>query len=387
MLASLVPILLVPPQWVPKADGVRATLFADFENGRYWYNRAKYPDVASWLSTLAGTFARSSSAYRGNSSGLLESAGSNVLRFHYDPVTLAPKGIFLEGARTNLALWNRDLTNAAWTASNVTAAKDQTGADGSANAASSVTATAGNGTILQLITSGSAARTQSAYVKRLTGSGTVEMTQDNGSTWTPIVLTSNYQRFSVTATLANPIIGFRIVTSGDAIAVDFVQNEVGAFVSSAIATTTATLARSADNPQIPTSPWYDSTIGTFIASFYQSPNSGVGARIVGLSAGDPAAVVVDPMGAIQASAGNAHTANSQVAGLNKIATAYNGTTLYAALNGGAVGTGAQSGNMTAVTAYLGNSSGLTLGLFSQLASFGYFAGIRASNSELQRLTA
>jgi len=41
-------------------------------------------------------------------------------------------------------------------------------------------------------------------------------------------------------------VGFRIVTSGDAIAVDFVQEETGAFITSPIATTTATVTRTAD---------------------------------------------------------------------------------------------------------------------------------------------
>jgi hypothetical protein len=47
-------------------------------------------------------------------------------------------------------------------------------------------------------------------------------------------------------TLANPTVGFRIVTSGDAIAVDFVQNETGTGASSEIATTTAAVTRAAD---------------------------------------------------------------------------------------------------------------------------------------------
>jgi hypothetical protein len=44
------------------------------------------------------------------------------------------QGLLIEEARTNLAIWGRDLTNAAWTKSNMTTAKTATGADGSANA-------------------------------------------------------------------------------------------------------------------------------------------------------------------------------------------------------------------------------------------------------------
>jgi hypothetical protein len=49
-----------------------------------------------------------------------------------------------------------------------------------------------------------------------------------------------------TQTLANPTVGFRIVTSGDQIAVDFVQNENGAFGTSPIPTTTTAATRAAD---------------------------------------------------------------------------------------------------------------------------------------------
>ena len=85
---------------------------------------------------------------------------------------------------------NRVLTNASWTATNITPALNQVGLDGSSNTASSITATAGNGTILQAITSTSATRVQSAYCKRITGSGEIDMTTDGGTTWTAITCTS-----------------------------------------------------------------------------------------------------------------------------------------------------------------------------------------------------
>jgi len=176
--------------------------------------------------------------------GLFSSA--STLRIEYDAAGVA-LGARIEEARTNRVLWNRDLTNAVWTKTNITAAKDRTGIDGAANGASSITATAGNGTVLQSITSASAARISSAFVQRITGSGTIEMTQDNGATWTAITVTSSWTRVQVpSATVTNPIVGFRIVTSGDAIAVDFVQEETGAFITSPIATTTATVTRAAD---------------------------------------------------------------------------------------------------------------------------------------------
>lgn len=155
--------------------------------------------------------------------------------------------LLLEDTRTNVVLWNRDLTNAAWTKTTMTAAKDQIGADGLVNSASSLLATAGNATALQAITLASSARYQSAYVKRLVGTGTVQMTTDNGATWTAITLTTAWTRVTIpTQTFANPTVGFRLVTNGDKIAVDFVQNENGTLPSSAIATTTVAVTRAAD---------------------------------------------------------------------------------------------------------------------------------------------
>jgi hypothetical protein len=167
-------------------------------------------------------------------------------RFDYD-MAGSPLGLLIESARTSVPLWVRDFTNAAWTKTNITAAKDQTGITGVANSASSLAATAANGTALQAITLASSARFQATYVKRLTGTGVIEMTMDNGSTWTPITVTAAWTRVSIpTQTLANPTVGFRIVTSGDAIAVDFPQNENGAFATSPIWTTSAAVTRAAD---------------------------------------------------------------------------------------------------------------------------------------------
>lgn len=160
------------------------------------------------------------------------------------------KGYYVEGARTNLILYSRDMTNAAWVKTNATAALTATGICGGANLASTLTATAGNGTCLQTITIAAAARSSSAYVKRRTGSGTIEFTRDNGTSWTNItslINGSTFIRVKIENTsVLNPVVGFRIVTSGDAIDVDMVQDEPGAMAGSPIATTTVGVTRNAD---------------------------------------------------------------------------------------------------------------------------------------------
>ncbi len=143
--------------------------------------------------------------------------------FTYSTTTHSLLGLLVENNATGLALWDRDLTNAVWVKTNVTAAKDQTGIEGSVNGASSLTATSNAGTVLQSITSVSSVRYFSPFVKRITGSGTIEVTLDNGSTWTNItsnLSTTDWYRVTTYETLANPTVGFRLGTSGDSIAVD-----------------------------------------------------------------------------------------------------------------------------------------------------------------------
>jgi hypothetical protein len=188
-------------------------------------------------------------AYR-DINGLVAFAGLNVKRDgHYDfndSVALSPSTL-VEGPATNIALWSRDLSNAAWVKTNMTAARTSVGADGVAASASRLTATAANGTCTQSVTLASSQRFQSAYIKRITGVGAIQMTTDGGGTWTTLTLGAGFTRLSIPAqTVTNPNFGFRIVTSGDAIDVDFVQNETGACMTSPISTTTLAVLRPAD---------------------------------------------------------------------------------------------------------------------------------------------
>ena len=60
------------------------------------------------------TFTRSSIATVTNSLGLLQTVQANVPRFDYDPVTLAPRGLLIEEARTNLLLRSEEFDNTVW---------------------------------------------------------------------------------------------------------------------------------------------------------------------------------------------------------------------------------------------------------------------------------
>jgi hypothetical protein len=155
-------------------------------------------------------------------------------------------GLLIEESRANRILWCRDASQSNWTKTNVTAAKDQTGIDGVANAASSLTATADNGTCIQTITLASGSRTASVYLKRITGTGNVQVSLD-GSTWSTVDLSSTeWRRIVLSGTVTNPVVGIRLATNGDAVAMDFAQVEDGAFATTPILTTTASATRAVD---------------------------------------------------------------------------------------------------------------------------------------------
>src|SRR3990167_8430161 len=242
-----------------------------------------FDDAGSGICTItevngraAATFTRATTAWTRLASGLWGSIASGSPRSYYTAAGTYG-GVLIELGRTNRCLWSRDLTNAAWTKTSTTAAKDAVGIDGVAYSCSTLTATGANGTCLQAIVNASVARVFSAWVKRKTGTGTVNITIDNGTTWTAITINSTtWTLVQRTQTLADPTVGFRIVTSGDEIIVDMCQEETGAEASTPIPTTTASVARNADVLSYPTSAWLNAVNGTFAAIFslLQTPTSG-----------------------------------------------------------------------------------------------------------------
>lgn len=181
------------------------------------------------------TYTRTGEDRAFDADGVLQTFSANTPAIYRPLDTLENLGLQFYEASAKNALHVRDLTNAVWSGGlNMTAAKDATGLDNVANSASSLTASAANGTIFQPITLISLERTMSCYVRRKTGVGTVEISDDGGTTFQGITLTGSYQLFSKTRTQANPSIGFRIVTNADAIEVDFVDIEDKNYVSSPV---------------------------------------------------------------------------------------------------------------------------------------------------------
>jgi len=199
-----------------------------------------------------------------------------------------PIGYFGEINSANNLIYSRDFTDAAWVKTNITAALDAVGVDGLPSGASSLTASAGNGTVFQTVTLTSAARTSSFYVRRKTGAGTIEYTDDGGTSYTDITLlinTSIYTRFDITTTQANPVVGFRITTSADAIDVDMCQVETLAFATSPIPTTTVATARALDTLSSPTT---SIPVNDCVFSFDWTPTAAGQVLISLFSSGDAA---------------------------------------------------------------------------------------------------
>jgi hypothetical protein len=186
-----------------------------------------------------------------NAAGTLSSVAAQGLR-------RTTKGVWSYMSGTNSVLWNRDLTNAVWTKTNMTASKTTTGADNAANAATRLTATADGATVTQSFTSAAAQKVLSLDIRRITGTGDVTLSLDGGTTRTSILtgLTSSYTQQFITQSVTNPIIEIRLATSGDVVDVDLVQMCVPSISGLNIptqqryATTTATVINSQSRPNV-----------------------------------------------------------------------------------------------------------------------------------------
>ncbi len=212
---------------------------------------SQIPVPVAPATTGAGDFTvtRNTTARRFNSAGLLESVASGIPRLDYytSGGTAGCPALLVEPSAVNLVLHSRDLTNAVWSGTNVTRAKNSVGADGVVSGATRLTATAASGTVLQAISHASESRVFSAYVRRVTGTGAIQMTTNNGTTWTTVTISSLYTQVACAAqTVASGTVGFRMAVSGDVIEVDFTQGEVGPVATSPIVNTAASGSRSAD---------------------------------------------------------------------------------------------------------------------------------------------
>lgn len=251
------------------------------------------------------TFTRATTATTVNSAGLIVSVASGTPRSYYDPTTLAYRGYLAEGARTNLCLYSQDFSNAAWQNNNITLGGFITAPDGTStlqlatnNSVSAGyfrettgrTSTGGQSvTLSSFFKAGTAPYyqigvsdlgTNYAFASIDTSSLVIDETQVSG---TGSIIDSSVKefpngiyRFQITIRYSNALTyyGYSAFTSSVS-PLSTIQNqtgyawgyqiEAGAFASSYIPTTTASVVRNADVLTYPFSGNASATVGSAYA--------------------------------------------------------------------------------------------------------------------------
>lgn len=118
----------------------------------------------------------------------------------------------------NLLTFTQEFDNAGWVKTNATIAANSILAPDDTNTADTITAGAANATVLQSFSASAISYTFSVWLRRLTGTGNVEITVD-GTTYTAVAVTNAWTRFQATLTpsAGTRTAGIRVVTSGDAV--------------------------------------------------------------------------------------------------------------------------------------------------------------------------
>jgi hypothetical protein len=138
----------------------------------------------------------------------------------------------------NMLTQSNTFSNAAWTKTNVTVTGSQTDPLGGSNA-STLTAGAANATCTQTTAAFKPNGQNTLWIKRKTGSGTIELSKPDG-TYTTVSVTSSWAQYTANyqGTGATGAFNIRIVTSGD---------EIYVYSASQAQVTYETTARSGDD--------------------------------------------------------------------------------------------------------------------------------------------
>jgi hypothetical protein len=235
------------------------------------------------------TFTRASTATYFDSAGTLQTATTNAPRWDYDPVTHVLRGMLIEEARTNLWLQSADASNAAWVkAGTVVAAPVVTGnqviaPDGTTTAASvAYPAVSGVGAlsiVRQTITATVNPYALSIWMRGSVGGEQIAiMASPDGVLYykTLATLTTGWQRFSLVTPNLTAVPWFmeigtdlrdatQTAKSAQTVYLWGAQFELGAFSTSYIPTTAASVTRAAETCTMPIGAWYSAAASTLFA--------------------------------------------------------------------------------------------------------------------------
>jgi len=341
---------------------------------------------------------RNTTATRVNSSGLIESVASGVPRI--DWLGQSCPALLVEASGQNQALWSRDLSvSGTWAASGITAVRNAIGADGAASGATTLTSTAASATITQNISHASQSRIFSAYMRRVSGTGQIQLTTNGGTNWQTVTLTSAFAPFNSGAqTVASGQVGIRMIASGDVIEVDFTQAEVGPIATSPITTTSGAVSRAADTiiaSGALVSSLIGQTEGTIYVEFNVAPVSAEGyvVRVGTASFNNTIAITRTSSNnvtvLVRSNGANTFTPASFNAGLGmvKVAVAYANANFAFYVNGTQISTSSAALSFTESLAAirLGSFSDSTAFLNDRIRAAALYT-TRLSNAQLAELT-
>lgn len=211
----------------------------------------------------AHNFTRSTTATFIGSNGLIQSAAIDAPRFTYDPVTLAPKGLLIEGARTNLLAYSEDFSQWITNGAPVVNVNTASAPDGASTADLLNTNQDTEGVYRSILTTAQN-YTFSVFVKSAGANSTVKIgtdlfyvlfncvtgnyTDSGNVTVSVEEYPSGWYRVAVTHSQSAGTFGYIVYGSGSQS--DFyawgAQLEAGSFASSYIPTTTAQVTRTPD---------------------------------------------------------------------------------------------------------------------------------------------
>ncbi len=307
--------------WFHRGQYADANFYADFVNNRYAVNGAEVTAAALWSVT------QSVGGYAKQSDGSLISYAANTLRIGGD-------GVLIEEAKTNLALYCDDFSNAAWSKTNATIVSDSettpdSSADGDTLSDDSSTGTGAVHASQAITFATSTDYTVSIFAKAdglswvrlaIEGMAAQDLEQyynlSAGSVGTPggSVGSSGIEQFSngwyrcwftFTSDSSDTSASIRVqLATGDgATTVDLdgtssvfvwgaqveAEGNAGAFVSSLIITAGSTVTRPTDNVQVNValSTFLSDTHGTLLVGCYRYPESLLlNGRIIGFSSAE-----------------------------------------------------------------------------------------------------
>ena len=362
-------------------------------------------------------------------------------RFDYDPVTLAPRGLLIEEARTNFLRYSSEFDNVVWTNASpsipTVTVSTTTAPDGTTTADTLTAATGGTSSQTRQIASSTGATgnfTGSIFLKAGTSTRSRMIVVDSTSSfnvigdfaiaWTGGVASvqsvtlgtasvtavgNGWYRCALTASApsANASVALAvfpdILVGTNSVIAWGAQLEAGAFATSYIPTVASTVSRSADVATMTGtnfSSWYNFSEGTYVYEYIRAANtSGVGGRVFasGVGGSNSYGIWVNQNTATQdqltirdisgdAVSGVSFNVNST--GVNKGAVAYKVNDFAWASNGGTVAT-----DTTGVVPSLSDQLRIGRAINSDSAYLnGHIRAIayyntRLPNTQLQTLTA